>query len=447
MASLVGVSLTICLLFSLVLPASFQQVQSTQFEARVTQLIDHLAESDVSVAHSALEQFAIQNQVAMEIYYGENLVMVHGADVLYDNIMITQDGLSVGAVQEKPAAEDATAYDIKIENREYEMRIYGGEMETVNAVEQVINRTIPWLLLCMVMLSGVIAWYVSKFIASPIKSLRNTTKQIANLDFNVPPNNGRRDELGELSKDIGMLAKELDGAMQKLHQELEAEKELEQKQRLFFAAASHELKTPLTIMRNKIEGMIYGYGEYENHDIYLPSTLKTATQMEHIINEILAVSQMKTLVLEKEKVNLNEIVETILEEYRELIQAKNLKMSIFLQESTLFVDENMMKKAIQNIISNAVAYSAERAEVKILLANGIFSVENFGVTVTQEQADQLCDPFYRIEQSRNRKMGGSGLGLHFVKNILDKHALDFTITPRTDSLLVQIHLDQNLRQS
>ena len=141
--------------------------------------------------------------------------------------IITKD---VGIAQDT----DISKQKIEILNQTYDMLIYGGETQTVNIITSIINNIIPWILLFVLIISSIIAWYSSKFITNPIKKLRNDTKKIANLDFNISPLNDRTDELGELSQDINTLAINLNNAINKLHSELELEKQLEQKQRLFF---------------------------------------------------------------------------------------------------------------------------------------------------------------------------------------------------------------------
>ena len=87
----------------------------------------------------------------------------------------------------------------------------------------------------------------------------------------------------------------------------------------------------------------------------------------------------------------------------------------------------LIEKVFSNVLSNAVTYSPMGAAVTVSLQDGVFSVENTGVHIDEEDLAQLFTPFYRIDKSRNRNSGGSGLGLYIVKTILDHHEVSYSM--------------------
>ena len=87
----------------------------------------------------------------------------------------------------------------------------------------------------------------------------------------------------------------------------------------------------------------------------------------------------------------------------------------------------LIEKVFSNVLSNAVTYSPMGAAVTVSLQDGVFSVENTGVHIDEEDLAQLFTPFYRIDKSRNRNSGGSGLGLYIVKIILDHHEVSYSM--------------------
>ena len=437
--ALVGISILICVLFAVVMPTSFSEVQSQNLQQKVEEMVAEISSQNEDEVFETIHVFALQNNVVINIYDHEHLVIGIG----YDNtIAYDGDYFQYNVTDKTPNSTigNNVRYPIKMGDKNYNMIVIGGETETINEVTAVIKKIIPYILLLACIVGIVISWCLSKYITSPIKKLRDKTKKIASLDFEVSYDTKRQDEFGELSEDINFLAKELGTTVKRLNAELALEKELEQKQRLFFASASHELKTPLTVIKNKLEGMIYGYGNYKDHDVYLPSTLKTVGQTERLINDILLVSQMEELVLNETEIGLKELINSVLENYSELIEFKKLKVECFLNEKTIVGDEKQLQKVIENIIGNAVQYTNDGELIEIILNGENLSVENYGVSISKEEISKLCDPFYRIEKSRNRKTGGSGLGLHFVKNILDKHNLHFEIQVKERSFLFLIKL-------
>lgn len=320
--------------------------------------------------------------------------------------------------------------------------ISGNDTETVNEVTVILQTTIPWIIAVMVVLSFIIALFLSRYITKPIQVINANAKKIANLSFDIHCEESRSDELGELSKTINLLSKKLNHALSSLEDELKREKELEERQRLFFAAASHELKTPLTVMKGNLEGMIYGYSEYEDKDKYIAKTLRTSTQMEHLIGEILTLSAIGSddYSLTKEHFNLKGIVDGLLLHFADLIEMKSFHVITNLQDVDMKADKRLLTKAIQNIMSNALHYSPDKETIKITLTKEMLYIENAGITISENHITNLFDPFYRVDKSRSRQTGGSGLGLYLVKTILDKHGLDYDMKNGLNSVIFEINI-------
>ena len=108
------------------------------------------------------------------------------------------------------------------------------------------------------------------------------------------------------------------------------------------------------------------------------------------------------------------------------------------------MEENSFKKVISNLLSNAIAYSPPGAVVRVTLTKGMLSVENTGVWIPEHCLPELFTPFYRIEQSRNKNTGGSGLGLYIIKTILDLHKMPFSITNTEEGVCFTIELGGSL---
>ena len=122
------------------------------------------------------------------------------------------------------------------------------------------------------------------------------------LDMTWRCDTDRKDEIGVLSSSLNTMAarlqstmEELETANQQLTKDVKKFQRLEEQHRNFFAAVSHELKTPLTILKGQLENMILGFGDYQNHDKYLPQALKSAEDIEYLVKEILSITKMETM--------------------------------------------------------------------------------------------------------------------------------------------------------
>ena len=229
------------------------------------------------------------------------------------------------------------------------------------------------------------------------------------------------------SRKLSATLEELQSANLQLQKDIEHQKALERAQQDFFSSASHELKTPITIIKGQLEGMLLGIGAYKDHEKYLARSLEVAATLETMVQEILTISRLETNVdFKMEHFDCAPMIHGYLREIDDLVATKELQIHLAIQ-SPAFINGNklLIEKVFSNLISNAVKYSPHGASVDIILQNTngrfLFSVENTGTHIPEDDIPKLFDAFYRMEQSRSRRTGGSGLGLYMVQRILQQH--------------------------
>ena len=182
--------------------------------------------------------------------------------------------------------------------------------------------------------------------------------------------------------------------------------------------------------------MLYNIGPYRDRDKYLKENYQIVERMEKIVREILSVSKLESSTLKPtfEEVNLSELIFSITKSLDFFAIQKNIQIIQDI-ESNLFVstDCNLLEKACKNIIHNAIMYSPSGEKVFIQLTknpqqpNILFQVINTGVQINEVDIQQIFQPFYRVEKSRNRNTGGSGLGLFIVKQIFAALSITYTM--------------------
>ena len=202
----------------------------------------------------------------------------------------------------------------------------------------------------------------------------------------------------------------------------------------FFNAASHELKTPVTILKGQLTGMLEGVGVYQNRDKYLLRSLQVTGRMENLVQEMLTISRMEAgaAAMKQEPVELSALLEEQLKLDAGLLEQRSQHLvSALTPGITVPADASLLGKAVGNLLSNASRYSPEGAEIRVwcgrLEGRPALSVENTGARISGDALPHLFEAFYREEGSRNRSTGGSGLGLYLVKMILDRHGAVCTI--------------------
>ncbi|WP_053831428.1 sensor histidine kinase [Paraclostridium bifermentans] len=230
---------------------------------------------------------------------------------------------------------------------------------------------------------------------------------------------------------------------------IESERMQEAKRKEFIATISHELKTPITIISGQLEGMIYNIGKYKDRDTYLQKSYDSTQELKTLVEEMIQVSKFEILEKKSEskEFDLNSLINKLIKRQMYLIEEKELKLDVKYQ-SEIFInaDEERIAKAINNLINNAIKYSPENADLLIRLykkENAILEIENTGITIDEKHKDKLFKPFYRVEKSRNRKTGGSGLGLYIVSQILREHGFKYNIKNGKNSVIFIIEFNEN----
>lgn len=437
---LVFSALTICsmLIYAavmIVLPRRYQFVHDSGLEANAETLYSNLEGQPYDEAVKQIYNFCIQN---------------NSAGILSDG----QTALSFGGVESETANAAATSIFgmIRLADRleEYELSIMSIS-NTTNEISNLLLKLIPAVLGIILLLSALSAFVCSKAIVSPITEISQISKRMTALDMTWRCDVKSRDEIGILASSLNEMAGrlhtvmgELESANHQLEMDVEHVQRLEAERRHFFAAVSHELKTPLTILKGQIENMMLGCGDYRNHEKYLPETMKTVEDIEALVREILCVAKMESMNVKDtlREMSLSDTVDKAVQTLLPLARDRDIQIRQSIAAGrSLLVNPALWSKALSNIIGNAVRYSPRGAEVSVFLRDEhVLVIENTGAAIPEDSLPHLFTPFYRSDKSRNRATGGSGLGLYIVKTILDLHGMVCCIRNTQKGVAFEIQL-------
>lgn len=384
-----------------------------------------------------------------------------------------------GSVAEEMEQQAMGHYKVAFKGSEnrYTLFVFGST-QLVNQAVEALGQILPWMLFTVFGISLVISLFYSRYLSKPIRKLGAASDKVAGLDFSVRTEMKRTDELGTLSRSLDTMAQNLDQALKslqsanaKLKDEMEQERELEQRRMEFFAAASHELKTPVTILKGQIEGMEQNVGVYKDRDKYLARAREVTVTLQNMVQEILMISKMESwgFSLKKKELDLAELVRLQLADLTELFEQKNMKLEIMLPDQCLCrADQALMETVVRNVLVNAVRYSPKNERIRVKLykeiqkiscedcrgisgssvaASGpkdsapvVMEIENTGVHIEEAELSRVFDAFYRVDSSRNRKSGGSGLGLYIVRQILEQHGAEYEMQNSSEGVLFRMKL-------
>lgn len=206
-------------------------------------------------------------------------------------------------------------------------------------------------------------------------------------------------------------------------------RENEQKKDELIVYLAHDIKTPLTSMigylslLSEIKDM-----PQEQRNRYIGIALDKSYRLEYLINELFDVARFNSekIVLEKEEINLNLMLEQIADDFYPTLKEMNKKINFTSDEKTiLYADPDKLSRLFNNLIKNAVNYSKENTDIDISILNkenqATVKITNKGKQIPKEKLDKIFEKFYRLDSSRTSKTGGSGLGLAIAKEIVELH--------------------------
>ncbi|AOT70670.1 sensor histidine kinase [Geosporobacter ferrireducens] len=306
-----------------------------------------------------------------------------------------------------------------------------------------------------------LAYIYSRLIAEPLIRINNVALRMAELDFSVECDVKSDDEIGNLANSINKLASSLHKNMktlrdtnERLKVEIERERTLEKMRKEFVSSASHELKTPLGIMRGFTEGLKDEIA-IEKKDYYLDVILEEIEKMDALVLDMLDLSKLesKAYLLVEENFYINPLMQVVKNRFIQQIEEKNIEVchSYDSEDFMVRADKKRIEQVITNIISNAIRHvkiggfihiGIEKDREKIYI-----TIENEGDNIQGDKLNHIWDRFYRVEESRDRKSGGTGLGLAIVKNILELHGSDYGVKNTEKGVMFYFSLEMTAEKN
>ncbi|MNW49683.1 Alkaline phosphatase synthesis sensor protein PhoR [compost metagenome] len=317
--------------------------------------------------------------------------------------------------------------------------------EAVDILQRYVIVLAPLIVVLVLMLSLIF----SRMVSRPLLALNRTAARLAELDFSAVPEARSKDEFGELSRHLARLSRNLDQALKELtranHQlqlDVEEKRIAEELRKELVANISHELKTPLGIVKGFAEGLQDGVAD-DKKERYLALIVSETDRMNALIMDMLELSkfEVKKVQLHPRSFSLTSLIKRVAESFDQQLEAKELRIELNRSqeegklppernEVTVWADPRRIEQVILNLLSNAVRHAREHSTIHIGLhrdEDGTITtkIENAGPSIAEADLARIWDHFYRAERSRDRKSGGTGLGLAIVKHILELHGSEY----------------------
>ncbi|WP_176461809.1 sensor histidine kinase [Anaeromicrobium sediminis] len=327
-------------------------------------------------------------------------------------------------------------------------------LQPVTEVIELIPQFLIYVILLTIFLLILILLLVTKLVVKPILNINNITKKISNLDFKDRLVVKSSDEIGMISSNVNKMAdkleitlRELEESNKQLKEELKLKEEFEEARKRFVADASHELKTPLGIVRAYTERLEDKYIYEDKAKYYTSIILDENRKMNKLINDLLELSKLESKMdmLQRREFNLSQEMLDLVERFYPIYEEKGTQLLVDV-ESDIFIyaDLERINQVFTNMMSNALKYAPAGTTVYLSLKKdnqGIHCyIKNQVEDIQKIDLLRIWDRFYKADTARSRKLGGFGLGLSITKSILDLHGFDFGVQNRDNFIHFYVNI-------
>lgn len=328
-------------------------------------------------------------------------------------------------------------------------------ISSIAEILQISNNFFKVICVILMIIAGIYSFIIAKDFTQPIVDLKEITQKMRNLDFSQKYNESKHDdEINELGKNINDLSEQLEDTINKLkknnvklEQDIEEKLKIDEMRKQFISDVSHELKTPIALIQGYAEGLIENVNKDEDSkNFYASVILDEANKMDKLVKRLLELMK-----LENEEINFNdnnfdivELINSVIRNSKVMTDEQNIEIE-FNEEDSVYVyaDEFYIEQVINNYYINAIKniqevngvkkikISVEKAQEQGKLRVSIF---NTGKNIDDEDLNRIWKRFYKVDKSRSRLKGGTGIGLALVKAIITKYNNNYGVLNKTNGV-------------
>lgn len=314
-------------------------------------------------------------------------------------------------------------------------------LQPVSEAVSVIKQLYLYFSLGAIFFMIALSFIYSNMISKPLLKINKVANKMAQLDFSEKCVVNSEDEIGGVATSLNFLSENLNASLNslreanaKLGEDIIKERNLEKMRREFVDSVSHELKTPVSIIDGYAVGLKDNIFEDKDRDFYLDIIIDETRKMGNLVSDMLKLSHLESgsFKLKRENFNITELIYFTLKNNSGILNNNKVNIQLNLIEGVkINADWVRMDQVFTNFFTNALTYVNEFGTIYISIVDkgDRFSVEveNTGSSIPEDELDKVWDKFYRVEKSRNKKLGGTGIGLSIVKNILMLHDYPFGV--------------------
>ena len=314
-----------------------------------------------------------------------------------------------------------------------------------------------------ILIAAVIVSYVSRKFGDPISELNDIAKKMSNLDFSHKYRiTNVDDEINNLGKSINAMSDKLEKTIKQLRNtNIELEKDIEEKSKIdemrksFISDVSHELKTPIALIQGYSEGLLENVNsDEESRKFYAEVILDETNKMDRLVKQLLELMKLEygKREFEDKEFNIVELEKEVVRKSQVMLEEKQSEVKFkTAEEINVFADDFYIEQVISNYLTNAIKHVKEVDGEKYIQIENEVDIEknkvrvkvfNTGDKIADEDITRIWNRFYKADHSRNREDGGTGIGLSFVKAIMNNYGNVYGVINKEKG--VEFYLELNL---
>ena len=389
-------------------------------------------------------EFGNINEINYEVRYS----IFNKTDILYSN-----QGIVIRRITDKKNGLQYILLDGFLKNH-YQVFIRTAVSPIVESAN-ISNRFILIIGAMAIILGGVGITFITERFTKPIEELNEIANEMSNLDFARKYRiHDTGDEIDELGKSINILSDKLEDTIYQLKiYNLELEKDIEEKSKIdemrkqFISDVSHELKTPIALIQGYAEGLIENVNsDEENRKFYSEVILDEANKMDNLVKRLLELMKLEygERKFNDKNFDIVEIISSVIKNSKMVLEEEKIEVE-FKEKNPIIVyaDDFYIEQVISNFFTNAIRYSSKvgnKRKIRITIKktknndNYMISVFNTGNKISDEDLSRIWTRFYKIDESRSREKGGSGIGLALVRAIMTNYNLPYGAINKKDGV-------------
>lgn len=307
------------------------------------------------------------------------------------------------------------------------------------------------------LIGSVFAIYLSQRLSKPIVRLNTVAQNMIDLKFNDYYKENRQDEIGALGKSFNLLStklkntiSQLSNANERLQEDISVIEKSEKMREEFVSSASHELKTPVAI----IQGYAMSLKEMDENDEnqkkhYLDVIIAESERIDHMVKDLLNLSELENSFtkLNLKAFDLASLLDEVLYKFNQMIKEKGVTVdNNNLVIAKVMADQDKIEQVLRNYLSNALHHVKNENMIRVdLIEMGKtyqLRIFNTGDPILKEKLNEIWSAFYKVDKSRSREYGGTGLGLTIVKRICELHEFEYGVENLENGVVFWVDIDK-----